>query len=121
MQGGRQLKVRQLTGSLLKGMILGACVYGFMKWQSLDSASSDVTSFATDACVDAASTRYNISNPKPYKTAPNSSRTGIGYDRQRKSGKGDLSRQYAWRNKRSNDRRKIARVTVDPELPERHE
>jgi hypothetical protein len=53
-------------------MILGACVYGFMKWQSLDSASSDVTSFATDACVDAASARYDISNPKPYKTATNS-------------------------------------------------
>lgn len=66
------MKVRQLTGSLLKGMILGACVYGFMKWQSLDSASSDVTSFATDACVDAASARYDISNPKPYKTATNS-------------------------------------------------
>lgn len=66
------MKIRQLTGNLLKGMILGACVYGFMKWQALDSASSDVTSFATDACVDAASARYNISDPKPYRTAPNS-------------------------------------------------
>lgn len=53
-------------------MILGACVYGFMKWQSVDSASSEVTNFATDACVDAASARYDISDPKPYKTVPNS-------------------------------------------------
>ena len=53
-------------------MILGACVYGFMKWQSIDATSNNVTNFATDACVDAASTRYNISNPKPYKTATNS-------------------------------------------------
>jgi hypothetical protein len=66
------MKFRQLTGSLLKGMILGACVYGFMKWQSVDSASSEVTNFATDACVDAASARYDISDPKPYKTVPNS-------------------------------------------------
>ena len=66
------MKVRQFTGSLLKGLMLGACIYGFMKWQSLGSASSDVTSFATDACVEEASTRYNISNPRPYRTASNS-------------------------------------------------
>jgi hypothetical protein len=72
MQGGRKLKIRQFTGSLVKGIILGMCVYGFMKWQSFDSMSSDVTSFATDACVDEASSRYDISNPKPYKAAANS-------------------------------------------------
>jgi hypothetical protein len=67
------LKIRRLTGSLLNLAIIGACAYGLVKWQSSAPEAGEVTSFAASACVDAARSRYDLSDARHYKTSQNSS------------------------------------------------
>lgn len=67
------MRIRQIFGSLTKAMIFAACIYGFAKWQSLESGTSEVTSFASKACVDESLDRYDLSNARPYKIDQNSS------------------------------------------------
>jgi hypothetical protein len=67
--------MRQIAGGLLKAAILGACVYGVVKWQYAETQDGDVAEFAQKACIDEIGARYNVTNAKPYDVRE----TGNGY------------------------------------------
>ena len=66
------MRIGRFTGSLFKAILLVACVIGVVNWQSNEPDESDVTDFATKACVDEIDGRYNVSNAKAYDIDRNS-------------------------------------------------
>ena len=65
--------ISRVIGSLTKALIVGACIYGFVKWQSLEAESSESEAFATKACADEIADSHKLSDARPYKVDSNSS------------------------------------------------
>ena len=66
------MRVRQITGNIVKLAILGACVYAAMKWQAGESQDSGLKAFAESACVDEIGSRYKVSTVRVYELRENS-------------------------------------------------
>lgn len=52
--------------SLIKFAILGACIYGAMKWQVITPRDNGVAEFAKTDCVAGIGDRYDVSNIRAY-------------------------------------------------------
>ena len=61
------MKIRDTIGSLIKVAVVGACVYGFVKWGPLESGNDDTGDFAESACIDEIRSRYDVSRVSVYE------------------------------------------------------
>ena len=69
---GRNVRVRQITGSFFKLAILCACVYAVTKWQEGEIQGDDVKAFAENACEDEVRSRFDVSRVSIYDLKANS-------------------------------------------------
>lgn len=69
---GRNVRVRQITGSFFKLAILCACVYAVTRWQAGEIQGDDVKAFAENACEDEVRSRFDVSRVSVYDLKANS-------------------------------------------------
>lgn len=65
------MSARQIAGNVVKLAILGACIYGAMKWQAGESQNGGLKAFAESACKDEIESRFNVSTVRVYDLREN--------------------------------------------------
>jgi hypothetical protein len=61
------MTIRESIGSLFKVAVVGACVYGFVKWGPLETENDDIGDFAERDCIDEIRSRYDVSRISVYE------------------------------------------------------
>lgn len=66
------MKISSVFDSTVKIALLGACIYGLVKFDVINLQGDDVADFAEQSCVDEARSRHALAAAKAYSVKENS-------------------------------------------------
>lgn len=66
------MKISSFFDSVIKIALLGACIYGLVKFDIIKPPGDDVGDFAEQNCVDEARSRYSLATTSAYSVNENS-------------------------------------------------
>ena len=60
------MKIGEISGNIVKALIVGGAIYGVVNWQSIEPQDDDTSDFAKRACVDEIGNRFDASTVRVY-------------------------------------------------------
>ena len=60
------MKIGEISGNIVKALIVGGAIYGVVNWQSIEPQSDEITDFAERACIDEINSRFDVSRVHVY-------------------------------------------------------